>query len=255
MDTAMRPIEIALDAALVAMRSGGSTLAAERSFANILKAFRERADATVWRLDFIAATRMEQDRSAAAVRAVGPIGINLSRASEIAMLGERVARGEVATADVEAEVERIKQLPSPYSRWTTVAVAAATAACSVQIPGGQDWGGSAVAFLAAGAGALLRSGLQRRGLAVAPVTLVCGLLSSLIAAAGLRLGLAPVQTATLLASVAYLVPGLPLINGFIDMISHRHLFIGAERMLNAAFLFLVIGLALAVAHNLLLTGM
>ncbi|KQW86729.1 threonine/serine exporter family protein [Brevundimonas sp. Root1279] len=250
----MRPIEIALDAALLVMRSGGSTPAAERSFANIIKAFRQDVESVVWRLDFIAATQKTEGKLATVVRPVGQIGINLYRASEVAVLGERAARGEVSPAEIETEVARIQHLRSPYRPWLTILVAAATAACFAQIPGTLDLGASAVAFTAAAVGQLVRIQLQGRGVTVAPITLICGLLSSLIGAGGLRLGFSQDQATVLLGSILYLVPGLPLINGFIDMISHRHLFIGMERMLNAAFLFLVVGLTIAIAHNLVLGG-
>ena len=240
-----RPLEIALDAALLVMRNGGSTVAAERSFSAILKGLGEQAVASVWRLDFVAASNA--DRSI--VRSVGPIGVNLTRASEVALLGEGVAQGTIPLSALEAEVERIRHLPTPYNRWTTVAIAAATGACFSQIPGG-DWGSFAVAGAAAGAGQLLRGPLQARKLAAAPITLICGLVSALIAAAGLRFGFSKVESATLIASVIYIVPGLPLINGFIDMVSHRHLVVGFERMLNAAFLFLVLAIAIALAHTI-----
>lgn len=250
----MRPIEIALEAALLVMRSGGSTASAERAFSKLVGASGRGDASVVWRLDFVAASGAEPDRAGPLIRAVGPIGVNLRRASEIAVLGERAANGEVDAAEIETEVARIRQLPSPYDRWLTVAVAAAIAACFVQIPGGRDWGGSGIAFLAAGVGQVVRTRLQARDAAVAPVTLACGLISSLIAAFGLRLGFSQDVATVLLGGVIYLVPGLPLINGFIDMLSHRHLFIGAERMLNAAFLFLVLGLALAIAYNVVLGG-
>jgi uncharacterized membrane protein YjjP (DUF1212 family) len=49
-----------------------------------------------------------------------------------------------------------------------------------------------------------------------------------------------------------MVPGLPLINGFMDMASHKYLLVGMERMLNAAFLFLVLAVAIALAQTLIL---
>lgn len=245
------PIEMALEAALLVMRNGGSTVAAERSFANILKGYDLDPVASTWRLDFISATSTTKGQSTTVIQPVGPIGVNLVRASEVAVLGERVAKGEVAIAALEAEVERIKHLPSPYNRWVLVATAAATGACFSQIPGG-DAGSFGIAFVAAGAGQFLRSLLQARKLAVAPVTLISGLLSALIAAAGLRLGYSAVETATLIGSVIYMVPGLPLINGFIDMVSHKYLFVGVERMINAAFLFLILAVAIAFADTVVL---
>jgi uncharacterized membrane protein YjjP (DUF1212 family) len=44
-----------------------------------------------------------------------------------------------------------------------------------------------------------------------------------------------------------MVPGFPLINGFVDVVSHKYLFGGLERIANAAFLFLVLAIAIALA--------
>jgi uncharacterized membrane protein YjjP (DUF1212 family) len=229
------------------MQNGGSTVAADRSFANILKGYHQEEVAAVWRLDFVAATNAVGGQSSTIVRPVGPIGVNLVRASEVAVLAERVAKGEVAIADLGTELERIKQLPSPYNRWVMMVTAASTAAFFSQIPGG-DRGSFGIAFVAAGVGQFLRSLLQARKLAVAPVTLVCGLLSAMIASVGLRLGFSQVAPATLIASVIYMVPGLPLINGFVDVVSHKYLVVGIARIMNAAFLFLVLAIAIALAH-------
>jgi uncharacterized membrane protein YjjP (DUF1212 family) len=49
-----------------------------------------------------------------------------------------------------------------------------------------------------------------------------------------------------------MVPGLPLINGFLDLTSQKYLFVGMQRMLNAVFLFLILAVAIAFADNLVL---
>jgi len=247
----MQPVDIAAEAALLVLRNGGSTVAADRSFGNILKGYHQQGVAAIWRLDFIATTQTAEGGSSSVVRPVGPIGVNLTRASELAVLGERVAKGEVAIVDLVAEVERIKHLPAAYNRWVLTLISAATAACFSQIAGG-DWGSLGIAFVAAGVGQLLRSVLQARKVAVAPATLACGLLSAIVAAAGLRLGFSQVQSATLIASVIYPVPGLPLINGFVDMVSHRHLLVGIERIANAMFLFLLLAVAIALAQTIVM---
>ena len=81
----------------------------------------------------------------------------------------------------------------------------------------------------------------------ANVTLLCGLLSAGIASVALRGGFSHVVPVTLIASVVYLAPGLPLINGFVDVVSHTFLFVGIERIANAAYLFLVLAIAVALA--------
>jgi uncharacterized membrane protein YjjP (DUF1212 family) len=77
-------------------------------------------------------------------------------------------------------------------------------------------------------------------------------LSACIACVGLRLGLSQTVPATLVASVIYMVPGLPLINGFVDMVSHRFLFVGLERIADAVFLFLVLAVAIALAYTVVM---
>lgn len=240
----MSPLDIALEAALVIMRNGGSSNAAQRSFSNILKGAGFAGVAAIWRLDFIAAYHGVDDRTH--VRAVGPIGINLARVSETVMASQRVADGTLPLAQLPAELERIGRLPSPYGRWLTVAIAGACAACFSQLPGG-DWGSFGVTLVAAAAGQTLRSALQARQVPPAPVTFISGFLSTLIAAIALRLGFSQVEAATLIGSVIYLVPGLPLINGFVDLVSHRRLMVGFERILNAAYLFLVLAITIALA--------
>jgi uncharacterized membrane protein YjjP (DUF1212 family) len=246
----MQPMELALEAALLVMRNGGSTVAADRTFTNILKGYHQ-VGVAIWRLDFIATTSTVEGKPSTLVRSVGPIGVNLVCVAEAAVLGEQVQKGEIPITDLGAEVERIKRLPSPHNRWVMMAAAACTAAFFSQIPGG-DWGSLGIAFVAAGIGQFLRSLLQVRRLAVAPVTLVCGLLSASIASFGLREGFSQVTPATLIASVIFLVPGLPLINGFIDVTSHKYLFVGIERIANALFLFLVLAIAIALAGTVIL---
>ncbi len=243
----MQSVERALDVALIVIQNGGSTVMADRTFQNVIKGYKQNGVTAAWRLDFVAASSVGEDQSSTILRPVGPIGVNLNRASEAAVLGERVAKGEVSPDAVVSEIERIKALAPPYNRWVMIVTAACTTAFFSQIPGG-DWGAFGITSVAAGVGQFLRSLLQDRKLAVAPVTLACGVLSACIAAFGLRLGLSQVAPVTAIASVIYMVPGLPLINGFVDVVSHKYLLVGLERIANAAFLFLTLAVAIALAY-------
>ena len=91
---------------------------------------------------------------------------------------------------------------------------------------GGDWGSLGIAVVAVAVGQTLRSRLQAQKVAVALVTLVCGLLSAFLASAALRFGYSESVSPTLIASVVYMVPGLTLINGFIDLYSFKHALVG-----------------------------
>jgi uncharacterized membrane protein YjjP (DUF1212 family) len=114
---------------------------------------------------------------------------------------------------------------------------------------GGGLGAVGIALVAGGLGALVRSVLRSRGLPIAPQTLICGMVSASLAGLGLKMGLSPAVAPTLIASVFYMVPGLPLINGFVDMVSYKHLLIGLERIANAALLFLALAVAVAFAYT------
>lgn len=241
----MQPVEQALDAALIVMRNGGSTEVADRVFANLLTGD-PNGFVALWRLDCVTAIPAPSGGVSPLVRAVGPIGVNLVRAGEAVALSERVARGDISPAAVNVEIARIAKLPTPYNRWILILAAAVATAAFSQILGG-DRGSLVVVAVAAAIGQLFRSTLQTRGLSAATVTLVAALISACVATLGLRLGYSQVPTATVVASIIYMVPGLPLINGFVDVVSHKYLMMGIERIANAVFLFLVLAVAVVMA--------
>jgi uncharacterized membrane protein YjjP (DUF1212 family) len=243
-------LDTALDAAVVVMRNGGSTAAAAGSFVNILNGCEIEDLAAVWRLDFVAASGETREGRLTALRSVGPIGVNLVRAGEMVALSERVARGQVAAEALDAELNRVRSLPSPYSGPVLALAAACAGAAYSQLPGG-DWGSLAIAFVAGGAGQSLKLYLEAKGVGGTPMTFTCSALSAGVAALGLRLGLSGVPSATLLASVIYMIPGMPLINGFTDMLSTRYRVTGLERIANAALIFVVIAIAVALAYAVL----
>ena len=247
----MGSVDMALDVASLVMQNGGSTVAADRTFSNVLKGCGMDGVAAVWRLDFVLLRSQAESDVSAVIRPVGTIKVNLLCASEAIVLAERLARREIAAADFGAELERVKKIPPPYSRWVMIGAAACAAGFFSKLAGG-DWGSLGIAFVAAAAGQFFRGMHHANKVAVAHMTLICGVVSAFIAGAGLRLGFSSVGPATLIASVVYMVPGLPLINGLIDMVSHKYLLVGIERMLNAAFLFLVLAIAIALADALIL---
>lgn len=247
----MQPVELALDVAAIVMKNGGSTALADRAFQKVLAGCGVNGISAVWRLDLVAACGMADGQSVTVVRPVGALGINLTRASAAALLAERVQDGDVGATALPAEIERINNLQPPYGRRTMVVAAACSAMLFSQLAEG-DWGACGIAFVAAGAGQLMRSLLRTRIPAAPVVTLVCGMLSACIAAAGLRLGLSHTAPAAAIASVVYAVPGLALINGFRDIMSQKYLLVGLERIADAAFVFLVLAIAIAFANAVIM---
>jgi len=229
------------------MENGGSTVRAERAFNGILRGANAEGVATFWRYDFVAVTRVTDGEPETFIRPIRPPGANLLRVAEASTLAERIARGDVDQATIATEVQRIRNIPSPYNAWLVVFAAACAAGFFTHFIGG-NWGGFGIAFVAGAIGQTVRAALQARKFGAAATTMACAILSALIAAFGLRAGISQVAPATLIGSVGYMIPGLPLVNGFIDVASHRNMSVGIQRILNAAFLFLILAIGIAVGQ-------
>jgi len=239
-------IEAALDVALLVMENGGSTFRASQTFQVMLSGFKASEVTSVWHLDSVMVFVQRKGQTTTMMRPIGAAGINLSRVSAAWALARQLEAGAIALPDIPAEIERINALASPYGPSVRVAIAAFTAASFSQLIGG-DWGSFALAGVAGGVGQLMRIKLQARHLSTAMVTFLCAILSAFIGSLGLRVGWSQVVPATLIGSVGYMIPGLPLANGFADLISQRTLSAGIERILNAVLLFLMLTIGIAVA--------
>jgi uncharacterized membrane protein YjjP (DUF1212 family) len=242
-------VETALDVALVVMENGGSTYRADQTFQAVLGGLHQAGATAVWTLAMVTVFFPQDGQTASVARPIGAGGINLSRVSAAWGLAQRVAGGTLAPAAIPEELQRVQSLPAPYGPWLKVAVGAFTAASFSQMVGG-DGGSLGLAALAGAMGQFVRLKLQARRLSATSVTLLCAILSGLVGSVGLRLGISQAEAATLIGCVGYMIPGLPLANGFVDLISQRTLALGIERMLNAAFLVLMLTLGVAMADAL-----
>jgi uncharacterized membrane protein YjjP (DUF1212 family) len=239
-------VERALDIALIVLQGGGSTILAERTFRNVLKGIDNIKINVAWRLDLVLVNILRDGKSESILRPVGPIGVNLTRTSEAVSLSERIEKGLTSIDAAENEINRIESLAPAYNKWIMIAAASFTAACYSKVLSG-DTGSLVIALIAACAGQMLRGRLQKLQFSVLAVTFVSGIISACIAAAGLQWQFSQQVPATMISSVIYLVPGLPLINAFMDIVSHKYLLIGLERLFNAALLFLILALNIVIA--------
>lgn len=242
-------IDTALDVALLVMENGGSTFRANQTFQAMLSGLHQEGVNVLWQLSTVTVFTQGDGPMTVRMRPVRAAGVNLSRVSAAWALARQVGIGDIGPTDIPVEIKRINALPLPYGPGVMVAIAALTAASFSQLIGG-DGGSLALAAIAGGAGQSVRLNLQARHFTSATVTLLCALLSALVASLGLRAGWSQVVPATLMGSVGYMMPGLVLANGFADLISQRHLSVGLERIANAVFVFLLLTLGIAIAEAL-----
>ncbi len=237
------PLDVALRLGVLALENGGSAGLAERAFDRVLAAGGITDGFAVWRLDAVTAGRASDHR--AVVRPVGRVGINLARVSAIGTLIDRPPAGELTVAGAAAEAERIAQLGMAYPTWLIVVATAASAALFARGLNG-EWTGTLAAGVAAALGQCVRVWLSR---ARSPLesSFAAAVVSAVAAAIGLHLRLVDVAPGTIVASIIYLVPGLPLINGFFDVAVSRHLVLGVQRLISAMVVMALLAVAVALA--------
>jgi uncharacterized membrane protein YjjP (DUF1212 family) len=245
------PAESALNVASIVMKNGGSTAMADRTFRNVLQGYGQQDVSAVWRLDIVAAFSDTEHGLSSILRPIGAVGVNLVRVSEAVVLGERVASGEISREAIASEIRRIETLPPPFGAWTMIAAAAITSGSFTRFASG-DWGAFGIAFVAAGVGQWLRTRPAAQKLPATPLTLICATLSTCITAVGLRLGWSHTAPAAAIGSVMYMVPGLTLVNGFMDIISHKYLLMGLDRAVQAVYVFLILVIAIAFANAVIM---
>lgn len=249
-ESVRQAVTAALDLASLVLQSGGSSLLADTTLKNVLKGYGEEGISTVYRQDFIAASRVANGQAWTLLRPLGQAGLHLVRALEAATLSERLGREELDIADLASQIERIKKLGSPHNLWMTTLAAACAAAGFSRSMGG-DWGAMGVVFVAAALGQSVRFLLQKRNFSRYVVTFICALISGFVAVGGLELRLSAIVGPALIGSVIYMVPGVPLINGFVEIASGKHLFVGTQRLLDATSQFFILAVAVAIADSAL----
>jgi uncharacterized membrane protein YjjP (DUF1212 family) len=183
------------------------------------------------------------------VKHVPGAGVNFRLNSDLCELAWQALDEHLTLEEVRRRYEQIISRPKS-SPWLVLFVAALANACLCRIFGG-NLCSMLLVFAATLAGVLLRQRLLHLRLNPLGVFLVCAFASSLIASADFLFLHGGTEDVTLATSVLYLVPGIVLINGVMDLIDH-HTLNGIARLVNA--MLLVLSIAFGLMLTLAVTG-
>ena len=118
---------------------------------------------------------------------------------------------------------------------------------------GGSWTAIAIVFVATLIGFSLKSFMQKRHISHYVIFVISALVSSLIASVSLLFDATP--DIAIGTSVLFLIPGVPLLNGVIDIVE-SHILLGMTRLVGALLLVMCIAvglsITLAIVHNGLL---
>jgi uncharacterized membrane protein YjjP (DUF1212 family) len=176
------------------------------------------------------------------MRKIGALGVDQRLDQALRGLAERVARQEFTVSQTRAELTRLAAGQQRHPAWV-VALAVGLACAAFGRLLAADWLAIGPVFLAAGLGQFLRRELLRRHVNHFFCATLVALLGALLGGAGAQwLGSETVMTA-MLASILFLVPGVPAVNAQTDILE-GHPTLGSARAVSVVMtlIFMAAGL-------------
>ncbi len=180
----------------------------------------------------------------------GPISFNIN--ASLSQLSWAIADGKVSFEEAEREYRRI--ISSDHqSRLFVTLVAAAANASFCRLFGG-DFIAMGIVAMATLAGYYLKILLLERHTDLRVVVMVCAFVSTVLGATDSLFALGTTPDIAVGTSVLYLVPGIPFLNSFSDML-YRHYLCAISRFIDAVVITSCISLGLCGGLFLMNLGM
>ena len=181
---------------------------------------------------------------------VPAMNVGLAAIEAVGRVVDDAARGVLGLDGVRRALEAVERRPPEYNHWLVAAALGLTAASLSRLFGG-DWPAFAASWLAGFAGTWLRQALGRRGANPVAVAFAVSCFGGVIGGAAVRLGVSTTPSLCLIAPGMIIVPGVPFINGCLDMMRNL-VTLGLSRLSFAALVTVTIGMGLFAAT--LVTG-
>lgn len=183
------------------------------------------------------------------VKRTPPHAVNFKMVSGISRMTWKVVEQKWSAEQINIEITRLKSLPH-YNRWIILTVVSLAGVAFCRIMNG-TFTDSIITFIATFAGLLVRQEAQKKDFNPYLIVIFAAVTSTLIAGAYSKLYISHNEEYIALAtSVLFLVPGVPLINSFSDLID-GNLLNGILRSINGLIIAFSIALGLMLSWFLL----
>lgn len=232
---------------------GATCIRLEKNVSRIASAFGKRADITIMpRHVHLTVTDNCTGKRFTSTATVLNSSIDFDMNTRLSRLSWKIADSTITLADAHRLFSKII-VPSRQSAWTVLLLVSLANASFCRLFGG-DAVAMAVVFLATFAGYLLKQTLLTRKFDVRIVFILCAFVSSVIGATDMLFSLGTTASIALGTSVLYLVPGIPFLNSFSDML-YRHYICAFCRFVDALVLTCCLSIGLCAGMMLMNVGM
>jgi uncharacterized membrane protein YjjP (DUF1212 family) len=158
----------------------------------------------------------ENDHFFSSLKRTSPHGVNFRIVSGISRMSWRVVEEKWSVEQINQEVNRLTSLPH-YPRLLLLATVSLAGASFCRLFGGGFFE-MIVAFIATFAGMFVRQEVQKLEFNPYLCVVFASMTASLISGLAVKFGIGQNPELAFATSVLFLVPGVPLINSFIDLI-------------------------------------
>ena len=166
--------------------------------------------------------------------------ISFERNADMGALSWDAIDDKLTLEEVRARYDHLVSKPRIDSMFVLVTVGFANASfCRLF---GGDWTAMSIVFTSTLVGLAAKQRMQAHGMNHFLIFIISAFIASLCASASLRFPCA--SEVAIATSVLFLVPGVPLINGVIDIVE-GHILIGCSRLMNAMLLVFCIAVGLS----------
>ncbi|MDO5608430.1 MAG: threonine/serine exporter family protein [Capnocytophaga sp.] len=226
------------EVAVVLISNGATTTRTVRNLTRIAEAFGFKVEEFVSHSALVLTVEKQQTgEKRTLVKRIGHYHVNYSILSEVSILTWEIAGHKVAFGDIRAELEDIKQMNS-YPEWVKfLFIGLATGALAM------IFDGTKIEFLVAFAAAFIGIYARKLVLKLKYNNYISWFVGAFVSASVVnfcRLVGLDDHHGALTACVLWLIPGVPLMNGFLDILS-GHIVSGWARVAMGVMLVFMIG--------------
>lgn len=200
----------------------------------------------------ITVTTADGDDSVTRVAAIREMPISFECITVLSTLSWDMADHIVDFTEATSRLQQVRDL-KVMNRWTLLILVSLANASFCRLFGGTPMA-MAVVFVATMAGFFIKQRLASKHVDFRLVAMVSAFVSAVFAAGDYLFGLSATPEVAIGTSVLYLVPGIPFINSFCDMVD-RHYLCAFGRLMNAVVICFSLSLGLCLAMLLMGVGM
>lgn len=232
---------------------GATCIRLEKNVQRIAAAYGTRVELSIMpRHIHVSVWDNRSEEAVTAVVSVRCVPVSFDMNTRLSELSWAIADGRIGFEDAHAEMADIVEGDS-QNKWLVLLLASVANASFCRLFGG-DAVAMVVVFIATLAGYYLKQILLDKGWDVRAVFMACSFVSSVLGATGILFSLGNTPFIALGTSVLYLVPGIPLLNSFSDML-YRHYVCAFSRFVDAVVLTCCLSIGLCGGMMFMNVGM